>query len=120
MTGQNQEYTTNTEATRIYARQGVLAATAINSGALLATLSQASELKGLPGVACAFNFWAIGLAISTSLWLFAYAANNAFTAGKQTANEIWSRFGIVGFVAAIGCFIAGCLELSKVFLAVIP
>ncbi|WP_156943960.1 hypothetical protein [Roseivivax isoporae] len=105
-------------AFRTYAREAILAASAINSGALVATLSAADVLLGKCGVGAAFIKWALGLAVATVAWAACYLANAAYTHRKPAWNrseQFWTNSGIALFLLSVALFVVGSAFISAAF-----
>lgn len=113
----NQSTVENIKAYREYSKQGILAAMAINSGALIASLSNIETLAGKSHAESAFRAWVAGLVVATLCWFFAYMANAAYSHGKECQNLIWSWIGIAAFMISVGFFSFGGWEVSKVLMS---
>lgn len=105
----------NIAAYREYAKQGILAASAINSGALIAALASFEHLAKQEGIGAAFIFWTFGLAVATFCWLAAYLANDGYSKGRSRQDAIWSRIGIACLCASISFFCIGGWLVSRAF-----
>ena len=99
----------------MFAKSAITGAALLNSGSLIAVLTQLSDLKPLIlaySLSYAFKCWSFGLAIATFAWVFAALAASAY------ANHLrrWEIFvGVLGYlcvIISIIAFIFGALEMS--------
>ena len=103
------------DGVRLFAKAGITAALTINSGALIAVLSQFDKLGGLPAdnLAAAFRWWSFGVTAAAVTWVLAtlvagYHANN-----KRRAEIRAGWFAYVVLILSIACFAMGALEIAS-------
>lgn len=106
------------DAQRIYARSGIAAATTINSGALLAALTQIEHLASLSGAdsSRAVMCWAGGVGSATFAWLAAFAASTYHVEDRRIAGHWASAAGMFLFVVSLELFIAGFAFIARTLL----
>jgi hypothetical protein len=100
---------------RSYASSGFAAVIAINSGALIASLSQTGNLLEIlppPAIALAALIWAVGVTAGVATWGAAYRAVVALAASDQDERRRWR--GIAGglFHLSLGMFLLGFIILG--------
>lgn len=103
------------ELIRSYASSGFAAVIAINSGALIASLSQTGNLLEIlppPAIALAALIWAVGVTAGVATWGAAYRAVVALAASDQDERRRWR--GIAGglFHLSLGMFLLGFIILG--------
>lgn len=101
---------------RMFAKGGITAAIAINSGALIGTLSRLPDLTSVVDparIGTAILTWALGVGFGTLCWIAAHSAASAYANGKDKS-EIWA--GIIGYASAIASiclFVFGFWQISQ-------
>jgi hypothetical protein len=83
----------NVELIRSYASAGIAAAVAINSGALIAVLSQmgdATVISPLAG-ARAMTAWMLGVAVGVLAWPAAYLSVSHYAHGRPADEVRWAN-----------------------------
>ncbi|MAM11614.1 MAG: hypothetical protein CML23_14360 [Rhizobiaceae bacterium] len=108
------------EGYRSFARGGLTAAVTVNSGALVALVSQLSALKAPsngPYLKAAFIFWVVGIVLGLLAWAAAAAAAQSFANEKHRREVAFASSGFALFFLSILSFIAG---VGFAFLAVFP
>jgi hypothetical protein len=98
------------ELIRSYASSGFAAVIAINSGALIAGLSQAGNLLEIfPPVAIAFAvfIWALGVTTGVATWGAAYRGVVAMAASDPREQMRWRGVAVGLFHVSLGMFILG-------------
>lgn len=105
----------NIRAFREYSKQAILAASAVNSGAVLAVLANSGALIGSDGVAGALRLWIGGLSMATMCWLWAYMANWGFTHGRRRSESVYTALGVLFFIASVLMFGIGGWLVSNAF-----
>lgn len=105
-------------AFREYTKQAILAASAINSGALVAALASVETLTGFQGTGAAFVCWTLGLSLATLSWIPAYLANAAYTHSSSylgLGEDGWVTLGIAFILGSIILFCVGGWFMSGAF-----
>jgi hypothetical protein len=116
------------QSLRDYAKQAILAITAANSAAMIATLSQAEFLANLDpeAIGAAFRCWSFGLSLAVACWIFPLIAamchiNLTLQRGRSRASR-WEWLAVVlgtlCFFGAVIAFGSGCFILSTIFTGV--
>ena len=102
------------ELLRSYASAGVTAVVTINSGALIAGLSQAANLDFVPpvAIAVALFIWALGVTTGVATWGAAYHAVVAQVSGDQEAQTRWRRMGTNLFHVSLAMFLLGFIAIG--------
>jgi hypothetical protein len=102
------------ELLRSYASAGVTAVVTINSGALIAGLSQAANLDFVPpaAIAVALFIWALGVTTGVATWGAAYHAVVAQVSGDQDEQMRWRRLGTNLFHASLAMFLVGFIAIG--------
>ena len=97
------------ELIRSYASAGFTAVVTINSGALIAGLSQAANLDFVPqaALACALFIWACGVTTGVATWGASYHAVVALAASDHENDMRWRRFAAGLFHASLSMFLLG-------------
>lgn len=113
------------QSLREYAKQAILAVTAANSAAIIATLSQAEFLANLDpeAIGAAFRCWSFGLSLAIACWIFPLIAamchiNLTLQRGRSKASRsewLAVMLGVSCFFGAVIAFASGCFFLSSVF-----
>ena len=110
------DHNNNNDAIRAFAKGGIGAAIAINSGALIASLSQADSLIALTGrsfFADAIVAWAVGVSAAAIAWVFAIVAASGFANGQKKL-ELWAAgAGIVAVLLSISLFLLGFFSIAQ-------
>lgn len=109
MTDQN--YVHANDGIRIFAKASIAAAITINSGALLAVLSQLDKLiklVALENIRWCFFSWTTGVTVGALSWVCAYAAASAYANGMRKT-EIAS--GYIGAFLILGSILAFALGM---------
>lgn len=102
------------DGVRSFAKGGIAAALTINSGALIATLSQIESLVGSNSAfaANAFSWWTGGVAAAALSWVFGTLAASGH-ANNQRSLELgagWVGYALVVF--SILAFLKGGIEIE--------
>lgn len=97
------------ELLRAYASAGFAAVVTINSGALVAGLSQASHLDFVPPafIAGALFIWAFGVTTGVATWGAAYRAIVALAASDPQEQMRWRGVAAGLFHVSLGMFLLG-------------
>jgi hypothetical protein len=97
------------ELIRSYASAGVTAVVTINSGALIAGLSQAANLDFVPGaaLACALFIWAFGVTAGVATWGASYHAVVALASSDHENDLRWRRVAASLFHTSLSMFLLG-------------
>lgn len=97
------------ELLRSYASAGFTAVVTINSGALIAGLSQAANLDFVPpaAIALALFIWALGVTTGVATWGAAYQAMVAHAASDPQSQMRWRRIGASLFHVSLSMFLLG-------------
>ncbi|MBB4121311.1 hypothetical protein [Martelella radicis] len=108
------------EGYRSFARGGLTAVVTVNSGALVALVSQLSSLKDPSNGPClkaSFICWVAGIVLGLLAWATAAAAAQSFANEKYRREAFFAAAGFLLFFLSILSFIAG---VGFVFQAVFP
>jgi cytochrome b561 len=99
---------------RSYASSGFAAVTTINSGALIAGLSQAGNLDFVPPVAIAWALfiWALGVTTGVATWGAAYQAMVAYAGADQPEQMRWRRIAAHLFHFSLAMFLLGFVVIG--------
>lgn len=102
------------ELIRSYASSGFTAVVMINSGALIAGLSQANNLETFPAPAIAFAVfvWALGVATGVATWGAAYRAVVALAAGDRPQRMHWRGVAAGLFHFSLCMFLLGFVAVG--------
>ncbi|WP_413872062.1 hypothetical protein [Albidovulum sp.] len=103
------------EGIRLFAKAGITGSIIINSGALIATLSQFSQIvEHIHSVAVksAFGTWALGVAIGTLAWVAAALAATAHAHRKKKLEVVAVIAGYAFVLTAIFAFLFGAITLA--------
>jgi hypothetical protein len=111
------------EISQEYAKEGIKAATLINAGAAIALLSQAADLikEGLAGeIRTAMLYWAAGVVCGVSTWLLAFSSSRFVDKSEREVDRVRLTIisnrlmlaGQIAILAALICFMAGCVSLA--------
>jgi hypothetical protein len=94
---------------RSYASSGFAAVITINSGALVACLTQAGNLEVFPPAAIAFAvfIWALGVTTGVATWGAAYRGVVALAASDRQAQMRWRGVASGLFHVSLGMFLLG-------------
>jgi len=106
------------EATRNHTRVALAAAMAINSGALVAALSQVrpfADLGMLDAIGDAFLFWACGLAAGALGWLFAIVAHACAARDFRRLETDATGVATILFAGSVATFLIGCWITGAAF-----
>lgn len=97
------------ELIRSYATAGFTAVVTINSGALIAGLSQVKNLTFVPPVAIAIAFliWAFGVTTGVATWGAAFNGVVAQAAADRETQIRWRRIAAGLFHISLGMFLLG-------------
>lgn len=98
------------EGLRQHARGGIAAVITVNSGAMIALLSQLGALQDLVNmfdVKHAFGFWIAGVVIGLFCWLFATLAASAHVRGRDKAESFYTAVGYLAWLFSVACFAFG-------------
>lgn len=111
----NDFYANSNDGIRLFAKAGISAATAINSGALITVFSQLGEvLEVAPKfeVVNAIQLWAFGVAVATLGWVFAALSASAFASSKRKTEITMGFIGYICVIASTLCFLFGFYNVS--------
>jgi hypothetical protein len=100
---------------RLFAKGGIAAALAINSGALVAVISQLGELSGsIPAreLSIAFTLWTIGVSSAAVAWVTAALSAMCYANGKRAPEVILSSLTALAVLASIGSFALGAMNIG--------
>lgn len=102
------------ELIRSYATAGFTAVVTINSGALIAGLSQVRNLTFVPPVAIAIAFliWALGVTTGVATWGAAFNGVVAQAAADRETQMRWRRIAAGLFQISLGMFLLGFLIIG--------
>jgi hypothetical protein len=102
------------ELIRAYASSGVAAVVTINSGALIAVLSQASHLAFVPPVAIglALLIWALGVTTGVATWGAAFHSIEAQVSGDPENQLRWRNVATDLFHVSLAMFLLGFLAIG--------
>lgn len=98
------------EGYRPFSRGAIAAVITINSGALIASLSQFETLQELPNqyaLFLAFSLWIGGVTLGSLTWGAAAMAAQAFATDRQKKEEWFAGLGILLFFVSVACFAIG-------------
>ncbi|WP_124254508.1 hypothetical protein [Cereibacter sphaeroides] len=102
------------EGLRANARGGIAAVITVNSGALIALLSQLGPLKDMvemSEVKRAFEYWIAGVVAGLLCWFFVTLAAGAHVNGMRKA-EIWTTgFGYLAWLLSTIFFALGAVRV---------
>jgi hypothetical protein len=103
------------DGVRSFAKGGIAAALTINSGALIAVLSQIEHLaSGSAGfTANAFSAWTIGVAAAALSWVFATLAASFHANGHRKLENVTGWIGYALVISSIFLFLSGGLEIES-------
>jgi hypothetical protein len=107
------------ELIRSYASASVTAVVTINSGALIAGLSQAANIDFLPraALACSLFMWAFGVTTGVAAWGAAYHAVVALTSSDHETDMRWRRVAAGLFHTSLAMFPLGFVAVGLSLLA---
>ena len=102
------------ELLRSYASAGFTAVVTINSGALIAGLSQASNLDFVPpaAIALALVIWALGVTAGVATWGAAFQAVVAHGLSDHEGQRRWRRTGAGLFHFSLAMFLLGFMAIG--------
>lgn len=102
------------ELIRSYANAGVTAVVTINSGALIAGLSQAANLDFVPDAALvsALFIWAFGVTTGVATWGASYHAAVALTSADHENDMRWRRVATSLFHTSLSMFLLGFVAIG--------
>ncbi len=102
------------ELIRSYASSGFAAVITINSGALIAGLSQAGNLDFVPPyvIACALFIWALGVTTGVATWGAAYQGVVAYASANQQEQMRWRRVAAGLFHTSLAMFLLGFVAIG--------
>ena len=105
------------ELIRSYASSGFTAVVTINSGALIAGLSQAGNLEGFPPAAIAFAVfvWALGVTTGVATWGAAYRGVVALAASNRREQMHWRGVAAGLFHVSLAMFLLGFAVVGLTF-----
>ena len=107
------------ELIRAYASAGFAAVVTINSGALIAGISQATNLDFVPpgALAWALFIWAFGVTTGVATWGAAYHAVVALAAADHERDMRWRRTAAGLFHVSLSAFLLGFTVVGLSLLA---
>lgn len=102
------------ELIRSYASAGFTAVVTINSGALIACLSQAANLDFVSpaAIGCALLTWALGVTTGVATWGAAYQAVVAHTWSDPEGQLLWTRIATKLFHFSLFMFLLGFVAIA--------
>jgi hypothetical protein len=102
------------ELIRSYATAGFTAVVTINSGALIAGLSQVKNIDFVPpvAIAVALLIWAIGVTTGVATWGAAFNGVVAQAAADRETQMRWRRVAAGLFHTSLGMFLLGFLVVG--------
>jgi hypothetical protein len=102
------------ELIRTYATSGFTAVVTINSGALIAGLSQVKEIDFVPPVAIAISLliWAVGVTSGVATWGAAFNGVVAQAAADRETQMRWRRVAAHLFHTSLAMFLLGFLVVG--------
>lgn len=102
------------ELIRSYATAGFTAVVTINSGALIAGLSQAKNIDFVPPVVIAISLliWALGVTTGVATWGAAFNGVLAHAAANHATQMRWRRIAANLFHASLSMFLLGFLVMG--------
>jgi hypothetical protein len=113
------------EISQSYAQGAIKAAILLNSGAAVAVLSQASELKGqglISAVQSPMVFWMCGTAAAALAWVIAFYSTRYVDKwleeardGHRRTSNILMNVGAIFVVISIGLFLWGGVKMASTF-----
>ncbi|MGR3315484.1 hypothetical protein [Roseovarius indicus] len=110
------DYDNANDGIRRFAQGGITASIAINSGALIATLTQLDKLAGVVNVDAAqfaLKAWALGVTLGAFSWLFATLSASAFANHRRKAEVASFWIAALMILTAIISFGLGAWKLSE-------
>lgn len=102
------------EGLRANARGGIAAAIAVNSGAMIALLSQLGALRDLvdiDGIKLTFAFWIAGATLGMLAWFFATLAASAHANARPITEKSRTIFGYLVWLSSVSCFAVGAINV---------
>ncbi|WCR04566.1 hypothetical protein [Paracoccus saliphilus] len=103
------------EGVRSFIRGGIAGVLALNSGAMIALLTQLSDLAektGSDALRCSFRLWIMGDVFGALCWMFASLAASAHVREMKTQERIWTPVGYLSFLASLTFFAFGAWQLA--------
>lgn len=72
------------------------------------------QLSGLPAphLSAAFRFWALGVTLAASGWVFAAMAASAYANGRRTVERLVGWLGYAAVIGSLACFAMGALNVA--------
>lgn len=106
----------NNERMASYAKSAISGSVILNSGALIAVLSQLpnlSQLVSFSSIRCAMFSWTLGVCIGTVAWVFAFMSTASFGHGQQKPELIYTGLGLLSIILAIVAFGFGMYQVAS-------
>lgn len=98
------------EGLRAHSRGGIAAVITVNSGAMIALLSQLGPLRDMVNmfdVKRAFTMWIVGVVAGLFCWFFATWAASAHIHSKRGLEGFMNVAGYFAWLLSTGCFALG-------------
>ena len=100
------------EGLRAHSRGGIAAVIAVNSGAMIALLSQLGSLRSMiemGAIKHAFSFWITGVVAGLFCWLFATWAASAHANMARKLESALTVCGYLVWLLSTACFAIGAV-----------
>ncbi len=107
------------EGFRAFGRGGITTVITLNSGALVATLTQLAVLLDIgdsQSIALSFTLWISGVVFGALCWAAAAVAASAFSLGRTKMEQRFTSLGFLLFFLSLGCFSWGAQNLAAAFI----
>jgi hypothetical protein len=115
------DYNNANDGVRLFAKSAIAGAVVINSGALVALLSQVSELRlavSIDSLHCAIMLWASGITLGTSAWVAAFLAASAHANDLRRLEIVAGVVGVAVTICSIAAFLLGAVRVADGLLPV--
>lgn len=103
------------DGVRLFAKSAVAGAVVINSGAMIALLSQISELRlavSIDSLQLAVLLWALGITLGTLAWVAAFLAASAHANDRRKSELAAGFVGVALTLLSIAAFLSGAASLA--------
>lgn len=110
------DYNNANDGIRLFAKSAIAGTVVINSGALIALLSQISELRlavSIGSLQCAIMLWAAGITLGTSAWVAAFLAASAHANNLRRLEIVAGVVGVALTVFSISAFLIGAVRVAQ-------
>lgn len=100
------------EGLRQHSRGGIAAVITVNSGAMIALLSQLGSIRDMvdmTDIKNAFAFWIAGVVTGLFGWFFATWAASAHVHGRARAESMLTVLGYLVWLVSVVCFALGAI-----------